>query len=57
MVGPKKESYVECPECTKKASEPVYYHKSALTEEEADLFDDTKRLLCPKGHTIKEVTP
>lgn len=57
MTGPKKENYTECPICTKEAGEPVVYHKSALVEEEADLFDDTKRIQCPKGHTIKEVSP
>lgn len=54
MNGPKKESYVECPACTKEAGESVVYHKSALRQKDADLFDDTALVQCPKGHTIRE---
>ncbi len=49
---PKKESYEECPTCTKNAGEEVVYHKSALKQEEPDLFETETRTLCPLGHTI-----
>lgn len=52
-VRPKKEHYVECPTCTKKAGEPVVFHTSALKEDQG-FFDEKPVTLCPLGHTIPE---
>lgn len=48
---PKRENYIECPECSAAAGEVVIYHTSALQQSE-EIFDEGETT-CPKGHALK----
>lgn len=57
MADPRKESYSECPDCTRevgKPDDPVVYHYSQLTLKEASFWwGGETHWTCPRGHKVE----